>query len=53
MTFVGFTKSQPSRALPPISRHMARFDELGEKNHLSGFVCDEHKVSDRVEKLAV
>jgi hypothetical protein len=25
---------------------------LGEKNHMSGFVCDEHKVSNRVEKLA-
>jgi hypothetical protein len=26
--------------------------ELGEKNHRSGFVCDDHKVSSRVEKLA-
>ena len=26
--------------------------ELGEKNHRSGFVCDAHKVSNRVEKLA-
>jgi hypothetical protein len=26
--------------------------ELGEKNHMSGFVCDDHKVSNRVEKLA-
>jgi hypothetical protein len=25
--------------------------ELGEKNLWSGFVCDDHKVSDRVEKL--
>ncbi len=27
-------------------------DELGEKKHRQGFVCDEHKVSDRVEKPA-
>jgi hypothetical protein len=27
--------------------------ELGEKNHLQGFVCDEHKVSNRVEKLSI
>jgi hypothetical protein len=26
--------------------------ELGEKNHRSGFVCDDHKVSTRLEKLA-
>lgn len=26
--------------------------ELGEKQHMSGFVCDEHKVSNRIEKLA-
>jgi hypothetical protein len=26
--------------------------EIGEKNHRSGFVCDGHKVSNRVEKLA-
>ena len=26
--------------------------EIGEKNPMQGFVCDEHKVSDRVEKLA-
>jgi hypothetical protein len=26
--------------------------ELGEKNHMQGFVCDEHRISDRVEKLA-
>lgn len=26
---------------------------LGEKNHMSGFVCNEHRVSDRVEKLAL
>jgi hypothetical protein len=26
--------------------------ELGEKNHISGFVCDVHKVGNRVEKLA-
>jgi hypothetical protein len=25
--------------------------ELGERNHMSGFVCDKHKVSERVEKL--
>src|SRR5436305_5015841 len=27
--------------------------ELGERSHMSGFVCDAHKVSERVEKLAV
>jgi hypothetical protein len=27
--------------------------ELGEKNHMSGFVCDEHRLSDSLEKLAV
>jgi hypothetical protein len=27
--------------------------ELGEKSHLQGFVCDEHKISDRVEKLSM
>jgi hypothetical protein len=27
-------------------------DESGEKNLLSGFVCDKHKVSKRVKKLA-
>jgi hypothetical protein len=27
--------------------------EIGEKRHMQGFVCDEHKISDRVEKLAV
>jgi len=27
--------------------------ELGEKDHMSGFVCDDHRVSDRVEKLAM
>jgi hypothetical protein len=26
--------------------------ELGEKNHMSGLVCDEYKASDRVKKLA-
>jgi hypothetical protein len=26
--------------------------EIGEKNHKNGFVCDGHKVSNRVEKLA-
>jgi hypothetical protein len=26
--------------------------ELGERNHMSGFVCDAHKISARVEKLA-
>lgn len=26
--------------------------ELGEKDHLQGFVCDDHRVSDRAEKLA-
>jgi hypothetical protein len=26
--------------------------EIGERNHISGFVCDEHKISNRVEKLA-
>jgi hypothetical protein len=26
--------------------------ELGEKEFYKGFVCDEHRVSDRVEKLA-
>jgi hypothetical protein len=26
--------------------------ELGEKNHMGGFVCDDHWVSNRVEKLA-
>src|SRR5215212_1547552 len=26
--------------------------ELGEKNHMQGFVCDEHKVSNRIEKRA-
>jgi hypothetical protein len=26
--------------------------ELGEKEFYSGFVCDEHRVSNRVEKLA-
>jgi hypothetical protein len=26
--------------------------EIGEKNHMQGFVCDAHRVSDRVEKLA-
>lgn len=26
--------------------------ELGEKNHRSGFVCDGHKVSNRIERLA-
>jgi hypothetical protein len=26
--------------------------ELGEKNFMHGFVCDEHRVSNRVEKLA-
>jgi hypothetical protein len=25
---------------------------LGEKQHMSGFVCDKHRISDRVEKLA-
>src|SRR6476620_11372935 len=25
---------------------------LGERNHLSGFVCDEHRGSTRVERLA-
>jgi hypothetical protein len=38
--------------LPPISRDVARFDELGEKKLWSGFVCDAHKVRERVEKLA-
>jgi hypothetical protein len=27
--------------------------EIGERNHMQGFVCDEHKISNRVEKLAV
>jgi hypothetical protein len=27
-------------------------DELGEKNFYAGIVCDEHMISDRVEKLA-
>jgi hypothetical protein len=27
--------------------------ELGERNHMQGFVCDAHKVSTRIEKLAV
>jgi hypothetical protein len=27
--------------------------EIGEKSHMQGFVCDEHKVSNRVEKLAM
>jgi hypothetical protein len=26
---------------------------LGEKNHMQGFVCDSHRVGDRVEKLAL
>lgn len=26
--------------------------EIGEKNHMQGFVCDAHTVSSRVEKLA-
>jgi hypothetical protein len=26
--------------------------EIGEKSYLHGFVCDEHRVSNRVEKLA-
>jgi hypothetical protein len=26
--------------------------EIGEKGHMQGFVCDDHKVSERVEKLA-
>jgi hypothetical protein len=26
--------------------------ELGEKRHMQGFVCDAHKVSTRIEKLA-
>jgi len=26
--------------------------ELGEKNHMSGFVCDEYRGSTRLEKLA-
>ena len=26
--------------------------ELGEKEFYSGFVCDDHRVSNRVEKLA-
>jgi hypothetical protein len=26
--------------------------EIGEKNHMQGFVCDDHKLSERVEKLA-
>ena len=26
---------------------------LGEKSHRAGFVCDEHRISNRVEKLAV
>ena len=26
---------------------------IGEKSHMAGFVCDEHRVSNRVEKLAV
>jgi hypothetical protein len=26
--------------------------ELGEKRHMQGFVCDDHKVSTRLEKLA-
>lgn len=25
--------------------------QLGEVNHLSGFVCDDHRVSNRLEKL--
>jgi hypothetical protein len=25
---------------------------LGEKSHMSGFVCDDHRISNRVEKLA-
>ncbi len=27
--------------------------QLAKKNHLSGFVCDDHRQSDRVEKLAI
>jgi hypothetical protein len=27
--------------------------EIGERSHMQGFVCDGHKVSSRVEKLAV
>jgi hypothetical protein len=27
--------------------------QLGEKEFYSGFVCDDHRISDRVEKLAV
>jgi hypothetical protein len=26
--------------------------EIGEKSHMQGFVCDDHRISDRVEKLA-
>jgi hypothetical protein len=26
--------------------------ELGEKNHMQGFVCDKHRVSNREKKLA-
>lgn len=26
--------------------------EIGERNHMQGFMCAAHKVSDRVEKLA-
>ena len=26
---------------------------IGERNHMAGFVCDEHRVSNRVERLAV
>ena len=26
---------------------------IGERNHMSGLICDEHRVSNRVEKLAV
>lgn len=27
--------------------------QLGEKSHMAGFVCEAHKVSERVEKLRV
>jgi hypothetical protein len=27
--------------------------QLGERNHMAGFVCDEHRVSNRSERLAV
>jgi hypothetical protein len=37
----------------PCGKAVVWFDyELGEKEFYKGFVCDEHRVSNRVEKLA-